>query len=341
MWFFALILLSFTTQNSYTKDNLHTLYAHGIVDSSQQAKRFAEAIATDQKHTHAVNFADTQKETGYGINRAISEITTLTKKPVNRSKMYMGQRKDLETIHQELQKIPAQSDIILYGCSRGGAALVTYLGKQHPQNIKALILDASPASMPSTTHPLLAKIGIPFTYDTSIFTTLFPAYPCNATAPLQAIKYINDKKMPILLLHSETDTKVPFAHSLKLYLEFKKQGFEYVYLVRIPNGKHSFLLQDNAAKNAYLTAVHSFYKTHNLPYNQEYAHANMKQYQPDETAVLNEIKTFESKLLKQYENSKTRNISLAALTALLISASWYYKQKQKNLINTLKSHSIE
>ncbi len=320
------LLLSFLLLEHHLYADLYTIYAHGIVDNPAQIKRFKQAIATDQEHTKSITFPDTQKETGYGINRMISEITTLIKKPVNRSKMYMGTGADIQAIDTILQTVSQNNDLILYGCSRGGTALINYLAQHNPDHIAAIILDATPAHMPATIHPILAKIGIHSSYDETIFSTLFPAYLQNSTGTKQLISKIKNKKIPILLIHSQNDTKVSYDHSLQLYQEFKQNGFKNVYLATIPSGKHSFLLQDVHANAVYLQAVHSFYKQFGFPYNSQWVQDNLQQYQPTLDNVQEQIAEYADALTKEYKQSKQRNIVGASLITILLISYLLYKK---------------
>lgn len=320
--FFFLINLLSTSAHPH----LYTIYAHGIADKPCQVKRFAAAINTDADHTKSVTFPDTKKETGYGINRILSEITTYNKKPINRSQMHMAGPEDIKTLHKTVQAIPESDNFILYGCSRGAATAINELGQNNPKNIVALILDASPASMPETIHPFLAKLGVHHSYDKFIFSTLFPRYQRDTITPLQSIKKIQNKNLPILLIHSQDDSKVPYHHSLQLYKEFLNNGFNHVYLVTIPQGRHAFLLQDPKVKDPYLQAVHSFYKQYNLPYNQQYAQNNMGQYKLEMCQVESQIIAAQNALQNQYNQNKYKKlIALIIIFILLISCILYKK----------------
>lgn len=288
--------------------HVYTVYAHGIVDTPYQVKRFWPAIITDTSYTKCVAFQDVQKESGYGINRLISEVTTSKNKPINRSKMHMAGPQDIKDLHETIIEIPESDKIVLFGCSRGAAAAINELGQNNPNNIAAVILDASPASMPETIHPILAALGIHHSYDKTIFSILFPQYHKNLSTPLQSIKKIQNKDLPILLIHSQDDFSVPYHHSLQLYKEFINNGFRNMYLVTIAQGKHAFLLQDPRVKHIYVQAVHSFYKQHKLPYDEQYANADLTIYQPDINYIEEKITQAQNTLRIQYEQNKYRNL---------------------------------
>lgn len=323
---YLFLMLTITLLTSPIQADVYTVYAHGIVDKPSQIVRFQQAIMTDTEHTKAVIFPDTCKETGWGINRLICEITSLTRKTINRSKMYMAETQDIQASQQTLSTIPSDEDIILYGCSRGGSTLINLLAQDNPEQIKALILDAAPAYMPSTIHPIMAQLGIPAQYDAAIFRTLFPAYPKNATGPLSRIKNIKNKNLPILIIHSQNDAKVPYLHALQLYQELQNQEFKHVYLLTIPAGKHAFLLQDPQIKDLYLEVIHSFYKKYNLPYDPTWAHDNLSKYQPMLDEVQEQITELEDALQKQFQASVWRNIIVASAATALILSYWLYKK---------------
>ncbi|MCX5923979.1 MAG: prolyl oligopeptidase family serine peptidase [Candidatus Dependentiae bacterium] len=291
-----LVFLSFfISLQAYSAD--YTVFAHGIVDGPGQMLRFQKAITTPK--ATAVQFADSKPATGLGINGIIGHCTKLFGKTVNRNAMYMGQTADITAISKTMStKIPANKSVILYGCSRGSATIINYLAKFNPKNVKALVLDSCPASLPETIAPKLVKLGIHPSYSLSIFTRLFPAYPVSSVPPLHAIKNITNKNLPILLLHSKDDSSVPFEHSLMLYLEFKNQGFTNVHLTAIAKGKHSFLLQTPAAKSVYLKAVHTFYKKYDLPYDKALATGTCDAYNPNTTLVKQQISKYEARVQK-------------------------------------------
>ncbi|MFA5998622.1 MAG: prolyl oligopeptidase family serine peptidase [Candidatus Babeliales bacterium] len=292
----------FTSLSAYSAD--YTVFAHGIVDGPGQMLRFQKAITTPK--ATAVQFADSKSATDWSLNGIIGHCTKLFGKTVNRSAMFMGQTADITAISKTITKIPANKSVILYGCSRGSATIINYLAKFNPKNVKALVLDSCPASLPETIAPKLVKLGIHPSYSLSIFTTLFPAYPANSIPPLHAIKNITNKNLPILLIHSKDDSSVPFEHSLMLYLEFKKQGFTNVHLAAISKGKHSFLLQNKTAQPVYLKAVHTFYKKYDLPYDKAWATGTCDSYNPNIVLVKKVISAYEAKIQKIYMVQKKR-----------------------------------
>ena len=299
--------------------NWHTIYAHGIVDGSAQAQRFLEAFSTPA-HT-ALEFPDALPATDWYLNGCLYSITKkILGKSVNRSKMYMGQGEDIATLHNAVAALPQDAQIVLYGCSRGAATIINYLAKHNPANVCALVLDATPCDMPATIAPVLAQLGIHPKHAQTIFNTIFPAYPKDSITPIQAIKNISNKNLPILMLHAHTDQRVAMQNSYKLYQEFKHQGFTNVHLFILPEGKHSFLLQDEKMRPVYLKAVHNFYKTYGLPHDAQWIQQgfNFDQHQTDVQAV---IEQFEQKIQNTYQTAIKRNAVIGATTICLILAA--------------------
>ncbi len=267
----SLILLIFYFFASIAHSNLEpiTLYAHGIVDGPTQMNRFLPAIATID--SQAIAFDDSKPCKGYMPTSMLSTLASkILGKNVNWPCMYMGQGADIVKITQAVNTFDPKQPLILYGCSRGAATIINFMAEHNPSNVQALILDACPADMPATIHPFLTKFGINKSYAESIFRLIFPSYPANVIQPIDAISSITNKKIPILLLHSKTDARVPIFHSQQLYQKFQDCGFCNVQLIIIPEGKHSFLLQDLRSFDMYLKAVHSFCFKHGLPHNREY-----------------------------------------------------------------------
>lgn len=265
LYFLVSIVMAQMTYNSH----YCTVFAHGIIDGPGQIHRFESCIKTDDKT--AVSFPDADLPNTKDFNALISYCCNKMGKKVNRSAMFMGQGDDIRAIEQTIAQNPTKK-IILYGCSRGAAALVTYLAQHNPQNIAAVVLDACPTSMPEAIHGKLATLGIPATYSTSIFSTLFPSYhPATAVTPMDAIAQIKNKNIPILLIHAKTDAVVPYQHSLRLYQQLRDQGFTNVHVALIESGRHSYLLQNDQIAPKYQQAVHSFYKKYGLPHEAELA----------------------------------------------------------------------
>ena len=297
----------------------HTIYAHGIVDDQTQINRFIDAISTQK--TTAVQFSDAQNSTDWSFQSCIgSMVSKILGKPVNPANMHMGQANDIIRLQKIIENTPKNDNLILFGCSRGAATIINSLAESNSNNVKALVLDAIPSDIPATIKPFLANIGIHPNYANTIFSFIFPAYPKNSQTPLQAISKIINKNLPILLLHSKTDSKVSVIHSYKMYQEFVQQGFTNVHLIVLPEGAHSYLLQNEKVKELYLQAVHHFYKKYNLPYDAAWTKEefNWKTYRPDN--IERQIECYEKNIAIMYRKTLIKYATSVTIAAIITAA---------------------
>lgn len=311
----------------------YTIYAHGIVSGPEQAKRFQDAFATPQ--LIALEFLDSRPASGIGLNKAINKITNLMGKKVNRNAMFMGQGLDLETIDQAVRSVSPSESIILYGCSRGAAAILTYMGQHNPSNIAAIVLDACPAHIAQTTEPLLARLGINPKRADDIFSILFPQYnPRSALSPEDAIEKIKNKSVPILLIHSLTDTVVHYTHSIRLYQKFLQAGFTSVHLVCSPQGRHSYMLQDSETQEIYLQAVHSFYKKYDLNYDAAWAQDHCAPSNIDLKTAHQMIEAYRQNIQDCYLQALKRNTKISCGAMLMLGCGMYLLPKSLDTISS-------
>lgn len=298
-----------------------TAYIHGFTGKPSGALKMAQAFP-NADNFYAPALPDTQPETGYGFNRLISYLSSLKNKNINRSHAYMGQGKDIQAIHTQVEQTIGEQSMILYGICRGGSAALNYVAKHNPKNLKAMVCEAMPGDLPATLHKTLCKVGLPTKADKTVFRLLFPAYSKNAVTPIQAIAKIANKNLPILLLHSREDTVIPFVQTLELYLAFKSNGFNNVHIVVLP-GRHAYLLEES--QQDYLTAVHSFYRHYGIAHDVKYATADMKSYDYDVNQAQQEIVAFYESLQEQQQ--KARNVLASFSPAGLVAMTVYKKVK--------------
>lgn len=273
-----------------------TLFCHGVVDNKTQVDRYENYV---QAPIVAFNFPDAHKPKGWNWNNLIFKISSIfSKKPINRSSMFLGQGPDITTIKNQIDH---DKSYILYGVSRGGATIINYLAEHNPKNIAAVVIDGSPADMISTIDAIQCTIGYRFITKRSkqkrMLKILFPAYPIESIPSHQAINTIKNKKLPIFIVHSHQDTKVHIESAWLFYCAFKEAGFNNVYLCELENGLHAFYMH-GIDKKIYLEALHSFYKKHRLAYNKEYAIINLQTLQPS-------VDEIQKKLTQYYKDLKT------------------------------------
>jgi fermentation-respiration switch protein FrsA (DUF1100 family) len=297
--------------NTQTNSN-NVLYVYGFTGRPEASKTMIPAILPDSNIIAPI-MPDTKPVTDYGLNKLINIAASFWGKNVNRMSSDLGHDKDIEAIASVIPEKP----FIAFGVCRGGSALINTIAKHNPQHLQALVIDGSYASLPKTFYGFLSSCGISTTYAESLVKLCFPLYKKGSASPEESIALIKDKNLPILLLHSKDDATIPFAHAYMFYKAFKDNGFKHVYLATV-NGKHSYSLQADPA--TYLTAVHSFYKKHNLPYHAEHATANMNSYVPDMQKVNTELGKYYQSIEDQITSIRKKlSISTAVIAASYIA----------------------
>jgi predicted esterase len=268
------------------------------------------------------DFLDAQEPTEWDLNNLIYKTVSVFGKHVNRNKMFMATDQDIETLQENIN--PLESYII-YGFSRGGAAAINYLAKYNPHNIQALILEATPADMIDAINNFQINIGYQISNNRStqelLFHTLFPAYQLTSKPPVENIQHILNKHLPIFIIHSKEDTRVPIDAAYKLYIACKDAGFTDVYLCILEEGRHAFYTTGNQ-KNIYLRALHSFYKKYNFVYDENMANIDdLSTLQPTKKEVEEQLKNHVDtmKLFFSKQNqSNQKFIQLTIAAALLL-----------------------
>jgi len=298
---------------SNASDRICTVFGHGWTAHTGQAKKYTEAFV-EPRNFKAIDFPDVKKEDSRNpVSRLIAYLAkTGWDKNVSRSHIHFASGTDLEIMHDyiKMNTMPDQS-VVLFGVCRGGSASINYMADYNPKNVKAVVVDSAPANMVEMYHTKFGRLGIPARLSEILFTTLWSGYKKDSLPPVQALEKIENKKLPILLLHSRNDQLFPFAsNGLRLYTAFKKQGFENVHLA-IPQGRHPFSLRDD--KDFYLKAVHRFYKQYGLPYNSLYAKGNIQEYSYDLDKAEQEIQAEKAELQKLIADNQ-RRISYKACT---------------------------
>ncbi|MBV8660784.1 MAG: alpha/beta fold hydrolase [Candidatus Dependentiae bacterium] len=308
-------MLVIQTNNLFASQQPTTLFLHGIIDTKKQLHRYEDFIQHPKK---SFDFPDAQKPLDWDLNNLIFKVCSSFGKHVNRTKMFMGQGEDIETLKNEIK--PDES-YILFGFSRGGAAAINYLAQYNPKNIQALILNASPADMLETVNTMQHNFGYKFAPTRAdqeyIFATMFPAYPMNSTPPVDAIAHIKNKDLPIFIVHAQTDSVVHISASWQLYKAFLQAKFTDVYLCQLKSGEHK-AYPNSPDKETFLHALHSFYKKYGFDYNPKYATLSDEQLhelQPTEEEITAKLDQYARQLVAAYEKQNSLNNSIVAATA--------------------------
>jgi predicted esterase len=315
-----------------------TIFCHGILDNQSQLERYKEFI---EQPRETFDFPDAQEPAGWNLNNFVYKGCSLFgKKPVNREKMYMGHSQDIEILKN---KINPDTNYILFGFSRGGTTIINYLAQNDALNVKAVILNASPADMLETVNTMQYAIGYKFAPNRAtqeyIFNTIFPAYQTGSIPPIEAITTIKNKNLPIFIVHSKTDMLVHISSSWQLYLAFLQAGFTDVYLCELESGEHK-AYQKSPDKIKFLQNLHSFYKKYHFNYNQEFAtFDNLANLQPSINDITEKLVDYKKNLEKIYRHQLYNNkIFTSMSTATMIVAIIWYINTHHLRTSTTTSH---
>jgi len=269
-----------------------TLYCHGLNSSSKRIEKLKN-LGIIQNPSQSFDFDHSKKD--------------------------IGQEHDIAILHQQIKNNETYTG---YGHSRGGCTLIPYLAQHQPPNITALVLDASPADIIDRVDEIQYSYGFcPFQTRESkewILRKLYPGYTQNGTPPFQTIKKIQNKSLPVFIVHSHDDQIVNIRAAYKNYKAFKDAQFPHVYLCELNHGGHSKNIEDPF----YKTALHSFYKKHGLPHDPQHATLdNLTHLQPSVEHINEQIKIQETKLLQRYQTQRSLNLWLGIHTTFLVAAA--------------------
>lgn len=212
---------------------------------------------------------------GFSIQRATSpEAPTLACHSVSFTKINCGQKNDLKAldccIKKERSKIAPvkKQKLILYGASRGAAAIFDYAALYAPADIGALVCEGIFDTVSHTAQAGSWSTGIKVGLLKNFGVTDFKK---EGIAPIFVYNNL-PKDMPIALITSHADVIVPFTCTYKLYQKLKKAGFMHVHLLVLENPTHNryAFCQE---KDTYQSFIHAFYKKYNLPHIPAYAAA--------------------------------------------------------------------
>ncbi|TXK83983.1 alpha/beta hydrolase [Paenibacillus sp. N3.4] len=129
------------------------------------------------------------------------------------------ERRDyVEWIGLILQKVGADSEIVLHGGSMGAATVLMTSGESLPPNVKAIISDSAYTSAEAELTYALGRMyhlaKFPIVQSTSLLTKLRAGYFIGEAS---ALKQVKKSKTPILFIHGTGDLTVPLSMAYELY----------------------------------------------------------------------------------------------------------------------------
>lgn len=111
-----------------------------------------------------------------------------------------------------------QAQIVLHGVSMGGATVMMTAGEELPPQVKAVVADCGYSSVKAQLSYQLWRMyhlpSFPFIQIASLITRLKAGYFFGEAS---ALKQVRKAKVPILFIHGDADTFVPFHMMNELY----------------------------------------------------------------------------------------------------------------------------
>ncbi|MFD2305563.1 alpha/beta hydrolase [Enterococcus termitis] len=164
------------------------------------------------------------------------------------------ERKDyLQWINQVIEKNGEHAQITLYGISMGGATVMMTSGEALPENVKAIVEDCGYSTVNEELAYQLKDMfnlpSFPLVPVTSLITKIRAGYFFGEASSIAQLK---KNTTPILFIHGDADTFVPFEMLDEVYAATNAPKDKYV----VPGAEHAKAYSVN--KKAYKEKVEHF-----------------------------------------------------------------------------------
>ena len=194
----------------------------------------------------------------------------------NVSRTNIAQRDDINALRKtyaaHVRAYP-DTDIVLYGDSRGAATVFNFIALEKPAQVKAAVLEGIFDSVPHALKHFIYTDKETRTEERldNTLSTVMRKYNKKAPTPFDYAQRINDA-IPLLTVTSLQDWIVSPQCTFNLYTRLKERGHRKLHLLVLKHASHpGYMLDDPADKELYESVVHAFYKQYGLPYNAERA----------------------------------------------------------------------
>ncbi|KAF1296606.1 alpha/beta hydrolase [Enterococcus sp. JM4C] len=156
------------------------------------------------------------------------------------------ERKDyLQWIDRVLTENGEDEEITLFGISMGGATVMMTSGEDLPKNVKAIVEDCGYASVTGELSYQLKELfnlpSFPLIPVTSVVTKVRAGY---FFGEADAIKQLKNNKTPMLFIHGDGDTFVPYTMLDEVYEATDVEKEKYV----VPGAEHAKAYDTDPAK---------------------------------------------------------------------------------------------
>lgn len=191
-------------------------------------------------------------------------------------KANLGQKKDIEaycrTYQNHIKKFP-NTNIVLFGDSRGAASTFNFIATHKPKQVKAAIMDSVFDSVPHCIKHFIYEDKEKRTEERlhDIINFSMGSYRKKGPFPRDYAETITDD-IPLLFVTSLKDGLVAPQCTMYLYKRLKERGFKKIHLLVLKKSLHPcYMIGDPEDKKMYEAVVHAFYKHYGLPHNSQKA----------------------------------------------------------------------
>ncbi len=184
----------------------------------------------------------------------------------------IGQIKDIKALHKHYKKhikdYP-QTDIVLYGDSRGAATVFNFIAQYKPERVKAAVIEGIFDTVPHCIKHFLYDNKSPEAEERlhQILSFSMSRYRKNGINPRKSSETIKDD-IPLLFVTSLKDGLVPPQSTIGLYKRLKERGHKKIHLLVLKKSLHPiYMIDDPEDQKVYESVVHAFYKHYGLTHN--------------------------------------------------------------------------
>lgn len=258
-----------------TVDQNHTvLFLHGLIDDYTQSNEYCkETKGLNTRRNKSGNYLHDLSTTHVRSVQFDYGSSNIPQKFLYASRSTLAQGKEIELVNDAYKDIDKNHSVLLDGTSNGASVGIGFVAKYNPRLVGMILQSPYDSVKGVIQENINNENGKEYAY--AGVQKLFPGHDPKLESPIEQIKYIHNKDLPILLVCSKEDRVVPYKSTARLYKEFKTRGFNNVYILLTQSGKHAQILWGPDGKK-HQNVVHAFKKKHHiLDYNDPYANAGL------------------------------------------------------------------
>lgn len=205
----------------------------------------------------------------------------------------VGQEQDIHRLYKAYKKHLVKhpdTNLILYGDSRGASTNFNFIALHNPPMVKAAVLEGIFDSLPHIIKHFMYidKETCTETRLNKLTELVLGGYNKKARSPRDYAEIIHDD-IPLLFVTSLNDSLCSPQGAMYLYNRLRERGHKRIHLLVLKNADHPrYMIHNPEDTKLYETVVHAFYKNYDLPHNNIKANAGKAMFdktQPSATEL--------------------------------------------------------